>query len=187
MKMKKNIGAVVIAASMLVATSALAEGMKNELSVSANIDSSTTTTSPGNTSTSNSSNMVMVGLGQYLTPKFVLKENIFLMQAGSGNGKTDTIMVGAAAKYYFGLPAKSAWVPFAGGGINIVSTKSGGFSSSGIGIQAGGGVSYFVTEAVSGDIELQGYGNYTSGTVGNTTIDVTTTGAKLLIGTTVRF
>ncbi len=185
--MKKSISAVAIAASMLVATSAMAEGAKNELSVSANIDSSTTTTSPGNTSTSNSSTMVLVGLGQYLTPKLVLRENLFVMQAGSGNGKTDTIMVGAAAKYYFGLPAKSEWVPFAGGGVNVVSMKAGGFSSSGVGIQAGGGVSYFVTEAVSGDIELQAYGNWTTGTVANITVDNTTTGAKLLVGTTIRF
>ncbi len=185
--MKKSISAVAIAASMLVATSAMAEGAKNELSVSANIDSSSTTTSPGTGSTSNNSTMVLVGLGQYLTPKLVLRENLFVMQAGTGNGKADTIMVGVAAKYYFGLPAKSEWVPFAGGGINVVQMKSGGFTSTGAGIQAGGGVSYFVTEAVSGDIELQGYGNYTSGTQGVITVDSTTTGVKLLVGTTIRF
>lgn len=179
--MKKTALAVLVL-SMFAASSAMAAGNKNELSVSGSIDSGTSKVS-GGASTNLSATTVMVGLGQYLTSQLVLKEVVYLMSTDSAGTKNETMAVGVGAKYYFGAQNKGAWVPFAGGTVNYVTSKSAGISISGSGLAAGGGVSYFVTEDVSGDIELQAYSNSISG--GG--FKYTQSGTKVLFGTTVRF
>lgn len=179
--MKKTALAVLVL-SMFAASSAMAAGNKNELSISGSIDSGTNKVT-GQASTTQSSTTVMVGLGQYLTSQLVLKEVVYLMSTDSAGTKNETMAVGVGAKYYFGALNKGAFVPFAGGNVSYVSTKAAAVTYSGTGLAAGGGVSYFITEDVSADLELQAYSNSIKGNG----FSITNSGTKVLFGTTVRF
>ena len=184
--MKKRIGMAVIVASVFAASSAMAaqQGMW-EMSVAGNIENSSSTYDAGGFSSTQdtTSTFVNVNVGKYFTPKLVGQVNLSLFGSDSGGAKSTGTAVGAGVKYYFGEAAKAQWVPFVDGGVNVVQFESGGTTVSGAGLVGGGGVSYFITEEVSGDISGQLFYNFMSG--GG--FDVTQSGVRLLFGLTVRY
>ncbi len=183
--MKRSIGVALIVASVCVAPSAMAQEGMWEISVAGNIeDSSSTYDAGGFSSTSDTtSTFVNANIGKYFTSKLVGRVNLSLFGSDSGGAKSTGTAAGVGVKYYFGEAAKSQWVPFVDGGVNVVQVESGGTTVSGAGLAGGGGVSYFITEEVSGDISGQLFYNYMSG--GG--FDVTQDGFRLLFGLTARY
>ena len=188
--MKKNIGTVVFAASMLVATSAFAEKGKWEISIAGNIDDQTQDISaPGGFTSSSDSTSTFVNLdiGRYFTSKLVGRVSLSLSGNESTGSSTTGTTVGVGLKYYFGEAAKSSLVPFVQGGLNGVffESTSGGTSSDffGVGVLGGGGLSYFISEDVSADLSLQVYANTLTGDL----VDMDQSGTRLLFGLTARY
>jgi hypothetical protein len=184
-KMKKSIGLALIMASVFAAPSAMAQKGMWEMSVAGNVENSTNEydTGAGTTSIDSTNTFINVDVGRYFTPKLVGRVSVGMFGSETGGTKSLGMTVGAGVKYYFGEAAKSQWVPFVNGGLNIVSLDAGGTTYSGAGVVGGGGVSYFITEEVSGDVSLQAFGNYMTGN----SIDVTQTGTRLLFGLTARY
>lgn len=189
--MQKKIGLAVIAASVIFAPCAMAaeKGMW-EISVAGNIENSTSKYKVSGTTTSQDTTdtFINVDVGRYFTPRLVGRVDLSMFGSKSGSDYSSLgTGIGVGVKYYFGEAAKSQWVPFVNGGVNVVmlSAKSAGVTTdySGAGLVGGGGVSYFITEEVSGDISLQGFYNSMSGSG----IDVTQSGTRLLFGLTARY
>ena len=174
---KTLVSSALIAASTLTSPLALAEKGQMETSVAASIDSSKAN---GQSSTMT---YVIAEVGRYFTPKLVGKVNASVFGFDSGGTTSTTIGVGAGAKYYFGESAKSKFVPFVLGDINVLSSDSGGSSATGYGLEGGGGVAYFVTEDVSMDLSLKLYTQSFSSN--GFTYDQS--GQKLLFGITARY
>ena len=188
--MKKSVGLLVIAASVFAAPCAMAEKGKWEMSIAGNVENSSSTVKVNGVSgpSQDSTNtFVNVDVGRYFTSKLVGRVNLSMFGSDSGGAKTTGTAIGVGVKYYFGESAKSAWVPFVNGGINVVGaeTKAGNttFSFTGAGLVGGGGVSYFISEDVSADLSLQAFANSMSS--GST--DMTQSGTRLLFGLTGRF
>jgi hypothetical protein len=187
--MKKSIGMALIVASVCVAPSAMAQKDMWEISVAGNIEDSTNEvdTGFGTSSTDSTNTFINVDVGRYFTSKLVGRVNLSMFGNESGGSKSLGTGIGVGVKYYFGEAARAQWVPFVQGGINVVSmeSKSGGISSTynGGGVAGGGGVSYFITEEVSGDVALQGFVNYLTGEG----VDLTQDGFRLLFGLTARY
>lgn len=184
-----SIGAAVIATSIFAAPSAMAEKGMWEMSVAANIESSTSTvtTDFGSFSSDTTQTFITADVGRYFTPKLVgrVSASMFGSDDGQGNSSLGT-NVGAGIKFYFGEGAKSKWVPFVQGGLNIAIYDGGTFTASGMGIVGGGGVSHFLTEEVSLDISGQYYYDYmTMDTVGSPTLE--NDGLRILFGLTARY
>lgn len=178
---KGCLGVAVIAASMLAAPSAMAEEHQKEISIAASIDSSSN--SGGGTSYSSTMTFINAAAGYYFKPKLVGMMNISLFSTDYAGTTSTSFGLGVGAKYYFGEAAKSKWVPFVLGYVDVDTMDAGGTSFSGGGITAGGGVSNFITEQVSMDITLEGYARSLSG--GG--ISLTSSGGRLLFGMTARF
>lgn len=187
--MKNNIRAVIVVASMFVASSAMAQKGMWELSAAANIESSSSTvdTGFGSSTSDQTQTFIAVDVGRYFTPKLVgrVSVSMFGSDDGAGNSSMGTT-IGAGVKNYFGEPAESKWVPFVQGGINIVLLDMGTSSASGIGFVGGGGVSHFLTEEVSLDLTGQLFYNYmTMDSPGNPTLSQS--GIRFLAGVSARF
>ena len=95
---------------------------------------------------------------------------------------SQVIQLGGGAKYYLGNAAKNAVVPFVLGDL-VLTSISGGSSGSGYGLDAGGGVSYFISETLSADTTaVLAYNNWNfSG------FTSTSTGVQINFGLTARF
>jgi hypothetical protein len=190
-KMKKNLGLAFIAASVFVAPCAMAEKGMWELSVAGNVEnSSSKTKGHGYTSpsTDTTNTFVNVDVGRYFTPRLVGRVDLGIFGSDSSSFSSVGTTVGVGVKYYFGEAAKSKWVPFVNGGANVVrlsSKPSGGASTTylGEGLVGGGGVSYFITEEVSGDISLQAFYNGMTAS----SVDLTQSGVRALFGLTARY
>lgn len=186
--MRRYISVAVIAALMLIATPAMAQKGSWEMSIAGNVENSTSTyySGYGSSESDNKQTYVNVAVGRYFTNKFVGKVNVGLFGSDDGTNKTTMANVGVGVKFYFGEPANSKWIPFVDGGLNIVTMDSGSMSASGYGVEAGGGVSHFLSEEVSLDLSLHVFGNsMTADAPGDPTIDVT--GQRLLFGITARY
>lgn len=188
--MNKSIRVAVIAASVFVAPCAMAEKGMWELSVAGNIEKSSSKTKVnGYTSPSTDSTNTFINLdvGRYFTSKLVGRVDLSMFGTDSSGTSSVGTTIGVGVKYYFGEAAKSQWVPFVNGGVNLVglSMKAAGTTTtySGAGLAGGGGVSYFITEEVSGDISLQGFYNAMTGS----SVDMTQSGTRLLFGLTARY
>jgi len=183
--MRKSIGMAVVAASVFVAPAAMAQKGMWEMSVAGNIEDSTTKV--GNTSTTTTNTFINVDVGRYFTSKLVGRVSVSMFGTEGGGSKSIGTGVGAGVKYYFGEAAKAQWVPFVNGGLNVVqqeSTAAGTTTTyTGVGVVGGGGVSYFITEEVSGDISAQYFNNTLSG--GG--VDLDQDGFRLLFGLTARY
>jgi len=175
----KRIALSFILASAVVAPSAFAEGSKVEASVYGNLSSSTASYSGATAVTS-----TVIGLtgGYYITPKLVVNALVMVNGTETSGYDSQTLNIGGGVKFYFGNSAKNAVVPFVLGDIVIVST-SGTSSATGYGMQAGGGVSYFITEALSADVT----GKLTYNSMSSSGTSFTTTGGLVNFGLTARF
>jgi hypothetical protein len=188
--MKKSISLLVIAVSMFAAPCAMAEKGMWEMSIAGNVENSSSTVKVNGVSgaSQDSTNtFVNVDVGRYFTSKLVGRVSLAMFGSDTAGSKSTGTAIGVGVKYYFGEGAKSQWVPFVNGGINVVGAeaKSGNTTTSftGAGIVGGGGVSYFISEDVSADLSLQGFAN--SMTSGN--FDMTQSGTRFLFGLTGRF
>lgn len=177
--MKKSALAVLVV-SIFAASSAMAAGVGNEISVNGMIDSSKDD-SPGAQQTTFT--LINAAYGMYFTPQLVGRVSGTLIGFETGGSTSTVTMIGVGAKYYFAEGAKSAWVPFVLGDVSTLSAESGGSSASGYGFDAGAGVSNFITETVSFDISVKAYSN----TVQAGGTDFTTTGTRAELGFTARF
>lgn len=191
---KGNISAVLITASLFVAPSAIAQKGMWEMSIAGNIEnkSSTTTTTFGSSTQDQTQTYVNANVGRYFTPKLVGRINLSMFGSDSGASSSLGTAVGAGVKFYFGEAAKSKWVPFVEGGVNIVMLSMtspapvGTTNAYGAGIVGGGGVSHFLTEDVS--IDLSGqifYDSLTIDTTGSPTME--NSGQRILFGITARY
>ena len=178
MYMKKTALAI-LAMSMFAASSAMAAAPGSEISASGSIDSSTS--KPG--STKSDSTNANLSYGYYLSSRLVARANVFMNLSNNNGTKSNTTYLGLGAKYYFGDAVKSAWVPYALADVLSVSSESTGSSISGYGYDAGVGVSNFITEAVSFDIEAKLYSNSLNASGYTLTQD----GSRINFGFTARF
>lgn len=178
--MKKSALAI-LAMSIFAASSAMAAGAGNEISINGSMDSSKADYAGAQQETMTNVN---IAYGMYFTPQVVgrVAGSIFAFESG-GSKSTATVM-GVGGKYYFAEGAKSAWVPFALADFNAVAMESGGNTMSGFGFDVGVGVSNFITESVSFDIDAKATSNTLKPSAGN---DVTNNGAKIDFGFTARF
>lgn len=183
--MKNTIRLAIIAASMLAAPYAMAEAGMWEISVAGNVENSSSEfdTGAGTSSSDSTNTFINVDVGRYFTSKLVGRVNLSMFGSESGSTKSLGTGLGVGVKYYFGEAAKSQWVPFVNGGLSIVAVESAGTTFNGFGAVGGGGVSYFITEEVSGDVSLQGFANYMTGS----SVDLTQTGTRVLFGLTARY
>ena len=173
----KKITLGLILASALAAPSAFAAGNKMEASVNGFLQSSTS--SPGGSS---SITIIQLKGGYYVLPKMVVSALVNVIGTKSPGYDSQWIQLGGGAKYYFGNAAKNAVVPFVLGDL-VLTSISGGSSGSGYGFDAGGGVSYFISETLSADTTAVlaynnlNYSGFTS----------TSTGVQINFGLTARF
>lgn len=192
--LKAGAGTALIAASIFAPPSALAEKGMWEMSIAGNLEStsSTTTTTFGSSTTDQTQTYVNANVGRYFTPKLVGRINLSMFGSDSGTSSSLGTAVGAGVKFYFGEAAKSKWVPFVEGGVNIVMLSMtspapvGTTNAYGAGIAGGGGVSHFLTEDVS--IDLAGqifYDSLTIDTTGSPTME--NSGQRILFGITARY
>ena len=173
----KKITLGLILASALVAPSAFAAGNKMEASVFGNLSSSTASGGGGTTTQTT----VAVTGGYYVMPRLVVNALVMVNGTKAGNLDSQLLNIGGGVKFYFGDAAKSAIVPFVVGDIVIVTTSGTGGGSTGYGFDAGGGASYFITEALSADV----VGKFTYNSFSSPSF--TTTGAIVNFGLTARF
>ena len=192
----KLIGSICMAtilASMFVSHSALAEKGMWEMSVAGNISntSSTYTSTFGSSTTDTTQTFINADVGRYFTPKLVGRVSVSMFGSDSGGGNSSLgTAAGVGVKYYFGEAAKSKWIPFIQGGVNIVmfsSTSAGNSSDAfGAGVVGGGGISHFLTEEVS--IDLAGqlfYNSMTVNVTGSPTLE--DSGQRVIFGVTARY
>jgi hypothetical protein len=189
-KMKKTICLAVITASVIFAPCAMAEKGMWEISIAGNIENSSSkykVNGVTGASQDSTNTFINVDVGRYFTPRLVGRVDLSMFGTDSAGTSSVGTGIGAGVKYYFGEAAKAQWVPFVNGGVNVVmqSIKATGVSTSysGAGLVGGGGVSYFITEEVSGDISLQAFYNSLSGSG----VDLTQSGTRLLFGLTARY
>jgi hypothetical protein len=193
-KMKKTIGLAVITASVFFAPCAMAEKGMWEMSVAGNIEKSTNkvkVTGFADTSSDTTNTFINVDVGRYFTSRLVGRVNLSTFGTETSTSKSLGTALGVGVKYYFGESAKSAWVPFVQGGINVVAQENkstaGGTTTTtnlgGMGFVGGGGVSYFLSEDVSADVALQLFYN----SLTSSAFDMTQSGTRLLFGLTGRF
>jgi hypothetical protein len=172
----------------------MAEKGKWEMSIAGNIENSTSKVKVSgfsDTSSDSTNTFVNVDVGRYFTSRLVGRVDLGMFGTDTGGSKSMGTTVGAGVKYYFGESAKSAWVPFVQGGVNIVAVettstvagKSTTTSLGGAGLVGGGGVSYFISEDVSADLALQLFYN----SLTSSSFDMTQSGTRLLFGLTGRF
>jgi hypothetical protein len=189
-KMQKKICLAVITASVLFAPCAMAEKGMWEMSIAGNIEKSSSKYKVnGVTGASQDSTNTFINfdVGRYFTSRLVGRVDLGMFGTDSAGTSSVGTTLGVGVKYYFGEAAKAQWVPFVNGGINVVglSAKAAGVTTtySGAGLVGGGGVSYFITEEVSGDISLQAFYNSMSGSG----VDLTQSGTRLMFGLTARY
>lgn len=190
--LKAGTGTALIAASLFVAPSAMAEKGMWEMSIAGNIESktSTVTTDFGSSSSDQTQTFIAADVGRYFTPKLVGRVSLSMFGSDDGTNSSVGTTAGVGVKYYFGEAAKSKWVPFVQGGVNLVmfsSTSPGTTTDAfGAGIVGGGGVSHFLTEDVSIDVAGQLY--YDSMVIdapSNPTME--NDGLRILFGLTARY
>ena len=176
--MKKTALAVLVM-SMFAASSAMADGNKQEISLSGYVDSSSDSAS----STSSTTTVIDASYGYYFSPVLLGRIVAEDFNTSSGGSTSSVLEIGGGVKYYFGESKKSSWVPFAVADLLVVSEQFSGLSGSGIGFDAGVGGSYFLTETVSFDVTGKLYSN--SYTINSTTDTVS--GGRVEFGFTARF
>ncbi|MDD2928775.1 MAG: outer membrane beta-barrel protein [Sideroxydans sp.] len=174
--------------SMLMAGTAMAQEGKSEVSIAGNMTA--TTTDVGGFTSDATSTFFYFRMGQYLTSQMVMSGNVSLFGTSSNGGASSNVgtNLGFGLKYYLDGAAKSALVPFVEGELhmvllssttsNITSTMTGG------GLSAGVGASYFITEDVSADLSIQGFGDGLTDDYGT---DITQSGVRMLFGLTARY
>jgi hypothetical protein len=178
LKMKKTVLAI-LAISMFAASAAMAEGNKQEISLSGYIDSSTDSVS----STTSTTTVIDASYGYYFSPVLLGRVVAQDFNTSSAGSTTSMLALGGGVKYYFGESKKSSWVPFVIGDLLAVSMDAAGSSGSGMGFDGGVGGSYFLTESVSFDVTGKLYSN--SFTINGTTDTVS--GDRIEFGFTARF
>lgn len=168
--------ALAATAALGLATGALAQEKRGELSLYGDISSN-----------DNSDNTyIATSIGFYLTPQAVLKLSYgYQYTYTPSSSETDTTQFGAGLRYYFQAGKRGDLVPFAGANLTIISVSNYDYvnhsstDSSGTGTEFELGLSYFVSENASFDVRA--YMNSVDFD-GNS---VDTTGVS--IGTTIRF
>lgn len=168
--------ALALVAALGLATSAMAQEKRAEVSLYGDISSN-----------DNSDNTyVSTSFGFYLTPQAVLKLSYGYQYTYTPSySETDTTQFGVGVRYYFQSGKKGDFVPFAGANLAIMSVSNYDYvnhtssDSSGTGTEFEFGFSYFVSETASFDVRA--YMN--SVDFDGTSVD--TTGVSL--GTTIRF
>lgn len=189
---KGSISTALIAASLFAAPSAMAQKGMWEMSVAGNVESksSTITTDFGSSSSDTTQTFIAADVGRYFTPKLVGRVSVSMFGSDDGTSSSVGTTAGVGVKYYFGQAAKSKWIPFVQGGVNLVmfSAESAGFTTDafGAGVVGGGGVSHFLTEEVSIDMALQAFADsLIVDAPGDPTME--NTGTRILFGVTARY
>lgn len=189
---KGSVSAAVIAASLFAAPSAMAQKGMWELSAAGNIENKSSTMSgTGFSSTTDTTQtFIAADVGRYFSPKLVGRVSVSMFGSDSGTSNSVGTTAGVGVKYYFGEAAKSKWVPFVQGGLNLVmfSSSSPGTTTDafGAGIVGGGGVSHFLTEDVSLDLAGQVFADtMTVDAPGSPTLE--NSGLRILFGITARY
>lgn len=175
MNISKNILTVAILAA--ISSTAFAAEKGNEVSVYGSIINQT---SPGPSSTTT---IVNASYGRYFTERLALIGNVTVLNAGSAKATT----LGVGAKYYFKSGQKGDFVPFVAGSLNVGTMDFGGGSGTTIGIRAGGGASYFVSETASIDARLELVAGSQYVTVGGFSSTNSMSSTEFTVGITQRF
>ena len=185
--MKKTAMAI-LTMSMFAASSAMAA---TELSLNGYVNNLTQTASGTQTGTDAVTN-INGAFGYYFTPQLVgrLVANAYndVNTPTTGSSTTTTMeALGVGAKYYFSSPAKGAEVLFGFADMSALSIASGSGTnaSTGSGTQfdVGAGLSTFLTESVSFDLDLKYLNN--SYTISG--FSIASTGLQFDFGLTARF
>lgn len=178
----KKVLALSLAAALCGSTAAMAAEKSNEVSLAGSM-SSDSTTAGGTTTTTDSTN-IYGSFGHYFTNQLVGQLALGVMASGSSGNTTNTLIMGAGAKYYFMDANKGDTVPFAGARLDLVSVSGTGFDASGSQITGFVGVSHFVSETASLDLTFSAAAGSIEVTGGSS---VDTTRTSLDIGFTQRF
>ena len=185
--MKKTAFAILVM-SLFAASSAMAA---TEVSLNGYVNNLTQTYN-GNQNGTDAVTNVNGAFGYYFTPQLVgrVVENVYNdVNSPTGGSSTTTTMeaLGVGAKYYFSSPAKGAEVFFVFGDVSALSIASGSGTSaitgSGTQLDVGGGLSSFLTESVSFDLDLK----YVDNAYTLAGITAGSTGAQFDFGLTARF
>lgn len=142
-----NISKKLLAAAILAAasTSAFAAEKSNEVSVYGSIISQSTPTS-------STTAIVYASYGRYLTERLLITGSASKFDGG---GAFKMTTVGVGVKYYFKSGKQGDFVPFVAGSMNVGSIDVGNNTGTTVGVRAGGGASYFLSETASVDARLE--------------------------------
>lgn len=175
-----NISKKLLTVAMLAAVSstAFAAEKGNEVSVFGSIINQTSP-SPSLTTI-----IINASYGRYVTERLTVTGSVFKFDSGAGASKSQLTSVGVGVKYYFKSGKQGDFVPFVAGSVNVGTIDVGAAGSgSTLGIRAGGGASYFVSETASVDARLE----LAAGTMSIGGFSQNTSSTELTVGITQRF
>lgn len=126
---------------------------KGDVIVEGNLSVSSNSVSSGNSTTTTTSYAFRPVGGYFITDKFAVGLGLNIASekgSGSGSDETNTFGVKAAGRYYFlDLGQRFKVYGEAGLGFDSVSTKPGDKKETNIGLDAGLGVNYFLTNSLA--------------------------------------
>ena len=184
----KKTALAILTMSMFAASSAMAE---TEVSLNGYMNNLTETSSGNQVGTDAVTN-INGAFGYYFSPQFVgrIVANVYNdVNTPTGGNSTTTMMgaFGVGAKYYFRSPAKGDEVIFVFGDVSALSIESGSGANattgSGAQLDVGGGLSTFLTETVSFDLDIK----YVNNSYTMSGFSIESSGAQFDFGLTARF